>query len=188
MPDAAAADIQVFFAPIGFLGRMGGAVKLTPYPAFMACVLKSHPVSSGCIRLASGDPNRLPSIECRLLQDRSDLETLVRGIRTVRSIMQTDPIASLIQEEIVPGAAVETVEALEKMVREEAAVTFHPIGTCRMGVDAEAVVDPHLRVRGIENLWIADASIMPSHLSANINAACMMIGMKLGKQLVARHP
>ncbi|MDF2434805.1 MAG: choline dehydrogenase [Mucilaginibacter sp.] len=184
-PSEPVPDIQLYFAPIGYVGKMGGTGGFTPYPAFMTCIAKTHPVSSGCIRLASNDPNDSPLIECRLLADQADVDTLVRGIETVRGIMKRDPIASLIEAEITPGAAVGNEEAMREFVRAHAEVSLHPNGTCRMGVDAGAVVGPDLRVRGTDNLWIADASIMPDHISANLNAVCMMIGIKLGKQLVA---
>lgn len=179
-------DIQLYFAPLGYLGKMGGAGRLAPYPSFMICIAKMHPVSNGCIRLATNDPNDPPLIECRLLSDQTDVDTLVRGIGTLRKILRRDPIASLIEAEITPGVAVGSEEALREFVRAQAEVSLHPNGTCRMGVDADAIVGPDLRVRGTDNLWIADASIMPDHISANLNAVCMMIGIKLGKQLVGR--
>jgi choline dehydrogenase len=179
-------DIMLYFTPIGYIGKMGGPSGLAPYPAVMACIAKSHPLSSGCIRLASNDPNDPPMIECRLLSDQADIDTLVRGIDTVRKIMREDPIASLIETEILPGAVVEDEKTLRQYVRDHTEISMHPIGTCRMGVDAGAIVGPDLRVRGTDNLWIADASIMPDLPSANLNAVCIMIGVKLGKQLVTR--
>jgi len=126
-------------------------------------------------------------IECRLLESAEDVATLVRGIEAVRAIVNTDPIAKLIEVEVTPGA-VEGGASLDvaEFVRSHTEPSCHPIGTCRMGVDEDAVVDPELRVRGTENLWIADASIMPDAISANLNAPCMMIGAKLGRQLVAK--
>ena len=179
-------DIQLLFAPIGVLGRIGGKIEVLPYPAVSIVILRSHPVSVGRVRLASKSSETAPLIECRILESQSDIEAVIRGIRAVRRIMRTDPIARLIEAEVTPGASVDAEDALEHFIRSNAEIAFHPIGTCRMGADAQSVVDPELLVRGTENLWIADASIMPDHISANINAACMMIGAKLGKQLVAR--
>ncbi len=179
-------DTQLLFFPVGYRVSAEGTYKLAPYPAFTTYVIRSHPLSRGQIRLASSDPEQPPLIECRLLEREEDVDALVRGINAVRRIMHTAPIASIIDEETAPGAGISHMHDLREFVREHAEITFHPIGTCRMGVGADAVVDPFLRVRGIENLWIGDASIMPDHISANINAACMMIGTKLGKQLAHR--
>jgi choline dehydrogenase-like flavoprotein len=152
----------------------------------MVLLIKSYPESTGRIRLASADPKTAPLIECRLLDAQADVRSLVLGVEVVRGIMGQEPIANLIEREEVPGAGVMTSAELETHVRDHTAISLHPIGTCRMGTDAEAVVGPDLRVRGTQNLWIADASIMPSHTSPNINAACMMIGMKLGQELASR--
>jgi choline dehydrogenase len=182
---AADPELQIFFAPIGW-GKVSGANRLSPYPALKVVVLGSHPMSRGSIRLASNDPTAAPLIEGRLLEHETDVDLLVRGVETIRTIMNTRPIADLIAAETQPGPAIESAQALRQYVYCNAELTCHPIGTCRMGATAETVVDPDLRVRGTENLWIADASIMPDAISANINAVCMVIGAKLGKQLVAR--
>lgn len=179
-------DFQILFAPLGVLGRIGGALRLAPFPAFQVAILRSHPLSSGCIRLGSNDPHDPPLIHARLLQEQADVDSMVQGIKTVRQIVGRDPIASLIEGEIEPGLAIESEKSLGQYVRENTEVSFHPIGTCRMGADGDAVVGPDLRVRGVENLWVADASVMPDHISANINAACMMIGAKLGQELTER--
>jgi choline dehydrogenase-like flavoprotein len=176
-------EFQLLFAPLGVLGKIGHSVRLAPYPAFMIVLLRSHPRSSGCVRLASNNPNDSPLIECRLLAEEADIDALAEGIEVARNIMSKEPIASLIEMENTPGPTITSRATLAQFIRENTEVAFHPIGTCRMGSDTDAVVGPDLRVRGVENLWIADASIMPDHISANINAACMMIGAKLGRQL-----
>ncbi len=182
----ASPDIQLHFIPMGYSTKPDGTVKFLPYRSISVLVNKSRPLSSGRILLKSRNPDDAPVIECRLLGQQADVDTLVRGIRLVRDIMGTQPIADLIDEEIAPGADVESDAALEAYVRSHTIITYHPVGTCRMGVDTEAVVSPELRVRGIDNLWVADASIMPDLISGNTNAVCMMIGAKLGKQLAAR--
>lgn len=181
-----APDIQLIFMAFGYLKGTDGRSKLAPYPSFMILLIKSYPCSSGQIRLASADPNAAPLIECRLLEADADVETLVQGIEATRRIVGHEPIASLIQTEEVPGGSIADAASLRDYVRRSTAISLHPIGTCRMGLDEWAVVSPELRVHGTENLWVADASVMPDHTSPNINAACMMIGMKLGKQLLAR--
>ena len=89
----------------------------------------------------------------------------------------------MVMDEVEPGAHATSDEALVEYVKARTGLAYHCSGTCRMGVDEEAVVTPDLKVRGVENLWIADASVMPDLISGNINAACMMIGEKLGRQL-----
>lgn len=184
-PSASMQDIQVFFAPIGW-GVVDGALQLARHPALKICIVRSHSVSSGRVRLSSPDPETPPLIECPLLENEADIDTLARGIQTIRTIMGTQPIADLVEAETTPGQRVEGLRDLHEHLRDHLALACHPIGTCRMGISADTVVDPELRVHGLENLWVADASIMPDHISANINAPCMMIGAKLGKQLIGR--
>jgi choline dehydrogenase len=178
-------DLQLFFLTTGYSKTTDGW-KLPPYPAVMLYLAHSYPASTGYVRLGGNRPEDPPRIEYSLFENPSDVEVLARGVRIIRKIMGTEPMASLVAEEITPGSAVEDHLALESFIRGNSSICYHSIGTCRMGADSAAVVDPELRVRGTENLWIADASIMPAAISANTNAACMMIGAKLGKQLIAR--
>jgi choline dehydrogenase len=189
-PSSSVPDVQVFFAPIGWTGEIGeegeeGALKLAPYPAVKVVVVRSHSRSHGRVRLRSRDPDAPPIIELRLFDDESDIDVLVRGIEQVRAIMQKKPMAAFVEEEIDPGAARQGPGELGEYVRKHSELACHAMGTCRMGLDADAVVAPDMRVRGLENVWVADASIMPDAISANLNAPCMLIGAKLGKQLAA---
>jgi len=185
-PTEITADLQVIFLAFGYGKGANGEFALTPYPAMMALIMASYPRSSGWVSLASDDAKDPPLIECRLLQAQADVDALVGGIGEVRKIMSTEPIASLVVEEVMPGRVVESASAVSEHVRAHAGISYHPIGTCRMGFGPEAVVGPDLRVHGTENLWVADASIIPDHLSANLNAVCMLVGTKLGQQLAAR--
>jgi choline dehydrogenase len=185
-PTALQPDIQLHFLPVGYVRMPEGIVRLTDYPAVTVLLNASYPKSRGRIRLASSEVTDAPLIECRLLDEEDDVETLVRGVTAVRRIMAAEPMAALVDGEVAPGSAFESAAALGEYVRAHTEISFHPSGTCRMGVDSDAVVSPELLVRGTENLWVADASIMPSLISGNTNAVCMMIGMKLGKQLRAR--
>lgn len=184
-PSVSIPDIQVFFAPIGW-DKTNGARHLAAYPALKVCIIRSHSISTGRIRLSSKDPLASPMIECPLLESDADVETLARGIEVVRAIMASSPIADLIEKEIAPGAGTSSTQALRGYIRSATTKTCHPMGTCRMGAGADTVVGPDLRVHGTDNLWIADASVMPDAISANLNGPCMMIGAKLGKQLAAR--
>jgi len=178
-------DIQLHFLPLGYLTHPDGSVELANVPSITVLLNKSHPISRGRVRLASAKGTDAPLIECRLLEEDSDLDTLVQGVRTVREIMAAKPIARWIEQEVSPGCDLDNPSALKDYIRRHTTIAAHPVGTCRMGNDEQAVVDPDLRVHGTENLWVADASIMPDLTSGNTNAVCMMIGAKLGKQLAA---
>jgi choline dehydrogenase len=181
-------DIRLTFLALGIAKMADGSSGFTPYPGVTISLMKSYPAGRGRIRLASADPDQPPLIECPLLQERADIDTLIRGIHTIRRIMGSEPIASLVDEEVSPGGQVQTEPALESFIRKHSSIPYHSIGSCRMGVSENAVVGPNLRVHGMQNLWIADASIMPTHISADTNATCMMIGAKLGRQLCALAP
>jgi choline dehydrogenase len=179
-------DIQLHFAPIGYLDQANEASPFLPFPSFTVLVNVSHPRSRGRIRLAGRDATLAPLIESELLRDPEDLETLIRGVGLVRALTSRDPLTALIAEEVMPGPRHLSPEALRSYVPARTEICYHPAGTCRMGPDATAVVNPRLEVRGCGNLWIADASIMPDLIGGNTNAASMMIGMKLGRYLASR--
>jgi len=141
-------------------------------------VVLLHPASRGRVSLRSADPRESPRIQLNLLSDRDDIATLIRGIQAARSIYATEPQARLTGRQIRPGSALSSPAQLETYLRENLAVTQHPVGTCAMGVGPEAVVDPELRVHGLTGLRVADASIMPTVPGGNTNAACIMIGEK----------
>ncbi|CAG9175743.1 GMC family oxidoreductase [Cupriavidus respiraculi] len=143
------------------------------------CVLR--PRSRGMVRLASADPRRAPRIDPGYLSDPADLDDMVAGLRVVRRIFAQPALAAFGGETLCPGHLRDGIErddteALRALVRARADTIYHPVGTCRMGVDAGAVVDPQLRVRGVQGLRVVDASIMPTLIGGNTNAAAIMIG------------
>ncbi|RDI47014.1 GMC family oxidoreductase [Nocardia mexicana] len=144
-----------------------------------------YPKSRGELRLASADPFDSPVIDPGYLSDPADTEFLVEGIRMIREIMANKSIAGDITEEYTPGPALQEEAALRRELPNRVHSVYHPVGTCRMGVDERAVVDPQLRVRGIEGLRVADASIMPSITGGNTNAPCYMIGEKAAEFITA---
>jgi choline dehydrogenase-like flavoprotein len=182
-PDLASPDIQLHFLTIGVLSSVDSPSPFLRFPSVSVYVNKNYPKSRGRIRLASADPGAAPIIECNLVGDPEDRATLARGISVVRRITQARPLRDLLKEEIMPGPEYASDEELQRYIPAHTEIAYHPVGTCRMGSDSAAVVTPQLRVRGIENLWIADASIMPDLISGNTNAVCMLIGMKLGRYL-----
>ncbi|MGE8064483.1 GMC family oxidoreductase [Pseudomonas sp. NPDC089569] len=149
------------------------------------CVLRPH--SRGQVRLASADARVAPRIDPNLLGDARDLETLLAGVHIVKRIFDQRPLASLGGQ---PHCHAHLKfdgsddEAVKQMIREKAATAFHPVGTCRMGADADSVVDPQLRVRGVQGLRVVDASIMPTLIGGNTNAPAMMIGEKAADMLI----
>lgn len=187
-PTEPAPDVQMHFSLAGAVysdDKFYKSLKVLDEPSISIFINKSYPVSRGQVRLASSDPKAAPLIEPNLLSDERDVRTLVGGIGILRRIVSSHPLAGLITEEIEPGRERITDDDLVGYVKARTGLAYHPAGTCRMGVDVNAVVSPDLKVKGLENLWIADASVMPHMVSGNINAACMMIGEKLGLQLNA---
>jgi choline dehydrogenase len=137
-----------------------------------------HPASRGSVRLQSADPSAPPAIQVNYLADEADLEGLVHGLETVRRIGEAPALAEYRGDEIGPGPGGWETEALRAYIRENVGTFFHPVGTCRMGSDEGAVVDPELRVKGLEGLRVIDASVMPDLLSGATHAATVMIAEK----------
>lgn len=135
----------------------------------------------GHLELVSADASDYPAIYPNYLATKTDCYTIVAGIKIAREICRTEPVKSMITEEYAPGASVaaDDDEAILEWARNTATTIYHPTGTCKMGQDKMAVVDERLRVYGVQNLRVADASIMPSITSGNTNAPTIMIGEKL---------
>jgi choline dehydrogenase len=133
------------------------------------------PASRGYVRLASADPHRAPVIDPNYLTDDRDVDRMVTGLRLAREIGASPALRSVRGRELFPGAETLTDDSLRKYLRRSVSTYFHPVGTCRIGSDAMSVVDPQLKVHGIGNLRVADASVMPSIVSGNTNAAVLAI-------------
>ena len=142
-----------------------------------------YPESRGSVRLASTDPFTAPLIDPNYLAEPRDVATLVAGMELVRETLTHQAIAREVGREVLPGAD-HTGADLADFVRRNASGVYHPVGTCRMGTDERAVVDPELRVRGVEGLRVVDASIMPSIVGGNTNAAAMMIGERAAELII----
>jgi len=137
-----------------------------------------RPESKGHIHIVSADSGRPPAINFNFLSSPVDAELTVRAVRIACSVMHAPAMAPMQVTEIAPGPERATDDAILQWVKQAAETTYHPVGTCKMGVDPLAVVDPQLRVHGIEGLRVADASIMPALTSGNTNAPSIMIGEK----------
>ena len=173
--DQRSPDIQCHFLPGA--GLEAGVPPLDGY----GCTLNSchlRPKSRGSVRLQSADPKAPPVIDPNYWAEPYDLEMSLRGFELAREIMAQPAFRSYLKREHLPGAAVRTREELEAYARRFGKTDYHPVGSCKMGVDGQAVVDPELRVRGIERLRVIDSSIMPRLISSNTNAASIMIGEK----------
>jgi choline dehydrogenase len=151
---------------------------LHTYSGFTTAVWQCVPESRGRLAIRSADPMDAPRIETGYLSKATDRKTLVAGLRIAREIYREPPFRDLWETEAVPGAERTSDADLLDYAQRTGGTVFHASGTCRMGTDALAVVDPELRVRGVERLRVIDASVMPTVTSANTNAAALMIGEK----------
>lgn len=182
-PAAATPDIQFHIQPLSTDAPGGG---LHPFSAFTASVCQLRPESRGRIVPRSPDPETPPAIEPNYLATFTDQQTMVAGLKLSRRLAATRALAPFILDERNPGPDVTTDEQLLDFVRRTGHTIYHPVGTCRMGTDADgnAVVDPRLRVRGITGLRVADASVMPTITSGNTNAPTIMIAEKAADMIL----
>ena len=158
--------------------------KLHPWPGFLTSVCQLRPESRGFVRIKSADPAQAPAIQPRYLTAQVDRDVMVAGMKMIRRVMGQPAIARYIDEELMPGAKVQTDADHLEFARQKGTTVFHPTSTCRMGSDVTAVVDERLRVHGFQGLRVADASIMPTVVSGNTNAACVMIGEKASDMIL----
>jgi choline dehydrogenase len=173
-----APNLQMIMAPLAFGLDDKGAIKLADEHAISQMVAVNRPKSRGRIRLRSAQAQAHPLIDLALLGHEDDLDQLVEGLQLARRIMAQSPLAQHVKRELSPGAALDHPQALREYARAASICMYHPVGTCRMGSDAASVVDPQLRVRGVQGLWVADASVIPSLPAGNINATVIMVGEK----------
>ena len=174
-PDLATPDVQIHF--LIFSTETAGAA-VHPFSGFMASICQLRPDSRGTVRIKSNNPADAPAIQPRYLSARTDCDTVVAGLNVLRKVMSQPVMRKLIAEEHAPGPQCQSDADLLAYARNTGTTVYHPTSTCRMGPDAAAVVDERLRVRGFERLRVVDASIMPTVVSGNTNAAAVMIGEK----------
>ena len=172
MPDAPVPDVQWHFVPAVLEDHGREKVKGHGF-SLHACVLR--PESRGTVRLRSADAADAPLIDPNFLDDERDIATLRAGVRLSHRIVECPPLSDYEPQDRHPVDLTSDAE-LDQLIRRRADTVYHPVGTCRMGADEDAVVDPQLKARGIDGLWIADASIMPKIVSGNTNAPSIMIG------------
>jgi choline dehydrogenase len=180
-PAAATADVQLYFNPVTY--SAGDAkrtrIKVDSFPGFYLCFQPTRPTSVGRIDIASADCRAAPRIEPNYMSTQKDVEDVVHGARLLQSIARTRAMRTLIQEPLEPNLDRMNDADMVADFRSRAATVYHPVGTCRMGPKPEtAVVDSELRVHGISNLRIVDASVFPTVTAANTNAPTLMVAQK----------
>jgi choline dehydrogenase-like flavoprotein len=170
-----APDIELIFAPAFFMEH--GAAN-PPGHGFTIGVILLRPQSAGSIALKSNDPQAHPAIRPNYLSAPNDVAALVAGLRFARQLAAAPPFDPYRGDEVWPGIDAQSDHALTDFIRAKVETLYHPVGTCKMGSDTLAVVDDRLRVRGVEGLRVADASIMPTIVGGHINAPAIMVGEK----------
>jgi choline dehydrogenase len=176
VPDAPVPDLQMIFV-IAIVDDH--ARKLHLGHGISSHVDLLHPFSRGIVGLNSTDPRDAPLIDPRYLSDERDLQTLLKGGQIQQKIIESKPFDAVRGEMVYP-VSIDDATGMERDIRNRADTQYHPVGTCKMGPDNDplAVVDAQLRVKGIQGLRVADASIMPTLIGGNTNAPVMMIGEK----------
>lgn len=181
-PDQPSANLQYHVQPLS-LERFGE--PLHTFPAFTASVCNLRPKSRGRVDIRSANPDDAPLIDPNYLSHPDDLKVAADAIRLTRRIVASSALQTFSPEEYLPGANLQTEQELHEAAAKIGTTIFHPVGTCRMGQDAEAVVDAELRVHGIAGLRVADASIMPTIVSGNTCSPTVMIGEKAAQLILA---
>jgi choline dehydrogenase len=169
------ANLEYHVQPLS-LDKFGDA--LHDFPAFTASVCNLQPSSRGHVHITSSNPQEAPAILCNYLQTDEDRRVAADSIRLTRRIVAQQALSAFHPQEYKPGLDIESQADLEKAAGDIGTTIFHPVGTCKMGTDPMAVVDPELRVHGIEHLRVIDASIMPTITSGNTNSPTIMIAEK----------
>lgn len=174
-------DLEYHIQPLS-TDKLGD--KLHPFPAITASVCNLRPESRGTIHIKSKDTTQHPAIVTNYLSTQNDRDIAAKSIRLTRQIMQAKAVAQFEPEELLPGTHVQTDEQLAYEAGNIATTIFHPVGTCKMGDDALAVVDDRLRVHGLQGLRVVDASIMPTITSGNTNSPVIMIAEKAADMIL----
>jgi choline dehydrogenase len=184
-PEEPLPDLQWHFAPVvnAYHGlNLDGVFR---HYGYSITINENRPLSRGHVGLHSADPLAPPLIDPNYGAEQREIERLVRGIRLARKVLAQPAFDPHRDMELAPGPQVQTDEELRHWVRHNTETIYHPVGTCKMGLDALAVVDPELRVHGLSGLRVIDASVMPTLIGGNTNAAVSMIGEK-GAAMILR--
>lgn len=183
LPHSPVPDLQLHCGPAFFVNHGFDSPK---GHGFCIGITLVHTKSVGFLRLRSPDPHAPPLLQPNYLTHEDDLAILIEGTRLGRRIASAPAMAPYLESEYLPGPKVQSTEQLAEAIRQQVQTIYHPVGTCRMGSDPLAVVDPQLRVHGVQGLRVADASIMPTLINANTNIPSMMIGEKAAELILAQ--
>ena len=184
--DLALPDLELLFAPVAYVGQ---GLEKPPRHGITLGVLLEQPQSSGTVALASADPTVAPVIDPRYLSDPdgADRRAMLAGLRLADRILHAPAFRGVVGDYIAPagGGSMTEEERHVAALEQYAHTMYHPVGTCRMGSDPQSVVDPELRVRGVDGLRIADASVMPAIIRGHTHAPSLVIGEKAAELILA---
>ncbi len=172
----ASPDIQLLFSPASYDERVFGTLEKKPGATIAVSI--ARPESRGTIMATNPDPTARPSIRPNYLATASDMDVARAGISHARKIFASPAFSQFIDHETAPGSDVQTEQDVQDFIRQNGTTLYHPVGTCKMGIDPMAVTDPRLRVHGLEGLRVVDASVMPAVTTGNTNAPTIMIAEK----------
>jgi choline dehydrogenase len=178
-------DLQINMFGWSAMERLRTGIKPHPFSAFTLSPVHLRPEGRGTVRIKSPDPLMPPAIRFNFLSSEGDFQALIYGARLSRKIAAQPALKPFAVEEVLPGPSVESEADMIEEIRVRGVSNLHPVGTCRMGRGADAVVDPRLRVHGVEGLRVADASIMPQVPGGNTNAPSIMIGEKCAAMVLS---
>ena len=191
-PDRQRPNLQLYFCPVTYTTSPPDERPLMqpdPYAGFLNSICQCRPLSRGRLFVRSKDPLEPVRIQPNYLSRQEDIEEMVEGVKFIREMAKANPLAEIIEEELSPGPSVTTDEEIIQSIRESSDTVYHPTSTCTMGPNAKtAVVDPSLRVYGVENLRVVDASVFPTVISGNTNAPTMMLAEKAADQILLQQP
>jgi choline dehydrogenase len=180
-------DLQIMVNPIRFDAMPWfPGIRAVQEHVFWAGLVQLHPESRGWVELKSADPREVAAITLNVMAEEADREQMRRAIRTARRIYNTPPMGDLLASERTPGVEVDSDDELDAYIRANCYCAQHPTSTCAMGIGSMAVVDPELRVIGVEGLRVADASVMPTVPGGNTNLPCIMVGEKAADLIKGR--
>ncbi|TIV94949.1 MAG: choline dehydrogenase, partial [Mesorhizobium sp.] len=180
-------NMQLYFQAFStVIPKSGERPILTPdpWPGFLIGLSNCRPSSRGEIMIRSSNPRDYPRITANAYSTNADVDEMLAAVKFVRRIAAMPAMAEIIEEEVLPGPSIQSDADLIQDFRKRSGTVYHPVSTCRMGPDAaRAVVDPRLKVHGLEGLRVIDASIFPDNITGNTNAASILTGWK-GADLV----
>ena len=183
-PTLAEPDLQLHFVPAAMDDHGRNHKLLFTYGVSLhVCLLR--PKSRGSITLNSNKITQHPRIDLNMLDHQDDIDTMIKGVKIARKILSTPPLSSTHINHIFPHEGCKSDQEITQFLKEKCNTIYHPVGTCKMGQDELSVVDEQLKVRGIKQLRVVDASIMPTLISGNTNAPTMMIAAKAADMILA---